>query len=121
MAVPQPVYVPPAPAPAPVAPPPAPAPVPVAAPQPVVVAPAPGPPVAVPVAAKAAGTDVGGTLLQIVADKTGYPPEVLTLDAELEAGLGIDSIKRVEIFSALQQQCPGLPESLRLPWASSAR
>ncbi|MBL8215386.1 MAG: SDR family NAD(P)-dependent oxidoreductase [Bryobacterales bacterium] len=107
MPAPQPVYVPPPPAPAPVAvAPPPPAPVPVA-----VAAPPPPPPAPVAVAAKAStGSDVGATLLQIVAEKTGYPQEVLTMDAELEAGLGIDSIKRVEIFSALQQQCPGLPE-----------
>ncbi len=49
-------------------------------------------------------------LLNIVSDKTGYPVEVLDLDADLESGLGIDSIKRVEIFSALQEQVPGLPE-----------
>ena len=33
-----------------------------------------------------------------MADKTGYPEEVLDLDAQLESGLGIDSIKRVEIL-----------------------
>src|SRR5258708_39516997 len=31
-------------------------------------------------------------------------------DMGLEGDLGIDSIKRVEIFSALQEQLPGLPE-----------
>ena len=60
--------------------------------------------------AKPAAPDPAAVLLQIVADKTGYPQDVLTLDVELEAGLGIDSIKRVEIFSAIQQQLPGLPE-----------
>lgn len=54
--------------------------------------------------------DRGALLLEIVAEKTGYPQDVLTLDVELEAGLGIDSIKRVEIFSAIQQELPGLPE-----------
>ena len=50
-------------------------------------------------------------LLEIVAEKTGYPIEVLRLDAELEAELGIDSIKRVEIFAAIQQRIPDLPEA----------
>ena len=54
--------------------------------------------------------DIEQTLLQIVAEKTGYPMDVLTLDVELEAGLGIDSIKRVEIFSAVQQRIPAMPE-----------
>lgn len=41
---------------------------------------------------------------QAIAEKTGYREDMLELDPELEAGLGIDSIKRVEILSALQQQ-----------------
>jgi acyl transferase domain-containing protein/NAD(P)-dependent dehydrogenase (short-subunit alcohol dehydrogenase family) len=54
--------------------------------------------------------DLAGLLLEVVSDKTGYPIDVLNLDMELEAGLGIDSIKRVEIFSAIQQRQPNLPE-----------
>jgi acyl carrier protein len=41
-------------------------------------------------------------LLELVSGLTGYPPEMLNLDLNLEADLGIDSIKRVEIFAALQ-------------------
>lgn len=41
-------------------------------------------------------------LVTIVADRTGYPPDMLGLDMDLEADLGIDSIKRVEILGALQ-------------------
>jgi len=48
-------------------------------------------------------------LLEIVAEKTGYPQEMLGLDMALDADLGIDSIKRVEILSALQERVPGLP------------
>ena len=50
------------------------------------------------------------SLLTTVGDKTGYPPEMLELDMDMEADLGIDSIKRVEILSALQDQHPELPE-----------
>ena len=50
------------------------------------------------------------SLLDIVSDKTGYPAEMLELDMDMEADLGIDSIKRVEILSALQDKHPGLPE-----------
>ena len=46
---------------------------------------------------------IADALLQIVSDRTGYPLEMLGLDLDLEADLGIDSIKRVEILSALQQ------------------
>ncbi|MGA0191992.1 MAG: phosphopantetheine-binding protein, partial [bacterium] len=47
-------------------------------------------------------------LLEIVAEKTGYPTEMLELDMDLEADLGIDSIKRVEILGALQEKLPDL-------------
>ena len=50
------------------------------------------------------------SLLDTVSDKTGYPPEMLELDMDMEADLGIDSIKRVEILSALQDRHPELPE-----------
>ncbi|CAN5845828.1 hypothetical protein BH23GEM7_BH23GEM7_05840 [soil metagenome] len=43
-------------------------------------------------------------LLQLVSERTGYPSEMLDLDLDLEADLGIDSIKRVEILGALQQR-----------------
>jgi len=48
-------------------------------------------------------------LLAVVADKTGYPAEMLELDMSLDADLGIDSIKRVEILSALQERLPDAP------------
>jgi acyl carrier protein len=35
---------------------------------------------------------------------------MLELGMELEADLGIDSIKRVEILSALKERVPGLPD-----------
>ncbi|MCU0592366.1 MAG: acyltransferase domain-containing protein [Desulfobacterales bacterium] len=40
-------------------------------------------------------------LLAVVSGLTGYPVEMLGLDMDIEADLGIDSIKRVEILSAL--------------------
>ncbi|MTH94637.1 phosphopantetheine-binding protein, partial [Roseibium sp. RKSG952] len=49
-------------------------------------------------------------VLAIVADKTGYPVDMLDLDMELEAELGIDSIKQVEILSALREAMPDMPE-----------
>src|SRR6185295_18493255 len=42
-------------------------------------------------------------LLRIVSERTGYPAEMLTDDANLEADLGIDSIKRVEIIAAFRR------------------
>ena len=55
------------------------------------------------------GADVAATLLAVVAEKTGYPVDMLALDMSLDADLGIDSIKRVEILSALQGALPNLP------------
>jgi len=43
-------------------------------------------------------------LVRIVSDRTGYPPEMLNLDLNMEADLGIDSIKRVEILGAFHRQ-----------------
>ena len=54
--------------------------------------------------------NVRETLWALVADKTGYPVEMLEPGMALEADLGIDSIKRVEIFAAVQDALPGLPE-----------
>ena len=52
-------------------------------------------------------TDV---MLAVVAEKTGYPTEMLELGMDMEADLGIDSIKRVEILGTVQEEFPGLPE-----------
>lgn len=46
--------------------------------------------------------DVTSKLLAIVSERTGYPPDMLDLDLDLEADLGIDSIKRVEILGTFQ-------------------
>ncbi|MBC2763934.1 MAG: acyltransferase domain-containing protein, partial [ANME-2 cluster archaeon] len=56
------------------------------------------------------GIDFKEMLLDVVADKTGYPKEILTVEMDLELDLGIDSIKRVEIFSAINEENPWLPE-----------
>jgi acyl transferase domain-containing protein len=48
-------------------------------------------------------------VLEVIAEKTGYPAEMLELDMALDADLGIDSIKRVEILSALQERLPEAP------------
>ncbi|NMC80706.1 MAG: acyltransferase domain-containing protein [Chloroflexi bacterium] len=50
------------------------------------------------------------SLLEIVSEKTGYPVEMLELDMDMEADLGIDSIKRVEILGAMQTLYPDLPK-----------
>ncbi len=61
-------------------------------------------------APKSAGLDrdiVTARLLDIVCKRTGYPAEMLGLDLDLEADLGIDSIKRVEILGMLAESNGG--------------
>ncbi len=54
-----------------------------------------------------------------MADKTGYPQDMLDLDLDLEADLGIDTVKQAETFQAVREafdipQQEG-PEPARLP------
>ena len=59
----------------------------------------PAPPIvaAVPVITDDSITD---KILEIVAEKTGYPKDMLDLDLDLEADLGIDTVKQAEMFAA---------------------
>ncbi len=50
--------------------------------------------------------DIRKRLLEIVVERTGYPPDLVDQDANLEADLGIDSIKRVEITGELWRSFP---------------
>ncbi len=61
-----------------------------------------------PAVATAAAVDIQQILMSVVADKTGYPQDLIDLDMDIESGLGIDSIKRVEILSSLIDRFPEL-------------
>ncbi|MCS6209643.1 type I polyketide synthase [Shewanella baltica] len=65
---------------------------------------------AAPAASGLSAALVQQTMMAVVADKTGYPTEMLELSMDMEADLGIDSIKRVEILGTVQDELPGLPE-----------
>ena len=39
-------------------------------------------------------------VLSVVSEKTGYPPEMLDLELDLEADLGVDTVKQAELFAA---------------------
>ncbi|MGB3627773.1 MAG: beta-ketoacyl synthase N-terminal-like domain-containing protein [Henriciella sp.] len=87
---------------------PQPAPAPVAA---SAVAPVASPPAqAAPQPAMTGVTDFSAVVTALVAEKTGYPSDMLEPDMDLEGELGVDSIKQVEILSALREQMPDLPE-----------
>jgi acyl carrier protein len=92
-------------APAPAAARPAPAAPPPAAPAPVA-PPAPAAPV-MPTSTIAASLDlfeqVREVLLRTVVEKTGYPEDMLEMDLDLEADLGIDTVKQVDIFARTRE------------------
>ncbi|MBI5062987.1 MAG: SDR family NAD(P)-dependent oxidoreductase, partial [Desulfatitalea sp.] len=58
----------------------------------------------------AGSSEIQQTLVRIVGRLTGYPEEMLGMELDIEADLGIDSIKRVEILSALEEEMPQLPK-----------
>ena len=68
--------------------------------------PTPGTPSVTPTAA--GGGNIEEMLLTVIAEKTGYPSEMLELSMDMEADLGIDSIKRVEIFGAMTAANPSV-------------
>ncbi len=50
------------------------------------------------------------SMLKIVSERTGYPEDMLDMEMHIEADLGIDSIKRVEILGAMVDAHPDLPK-----------
>jgi acyl carrier protein len=49
-------------------------------------------------------------LVNFVVEQTGYPPEIVELDADLEADLGIDSIKKAQLFGELGEYFDVTPD-----------
>ncbi|MCG6920680.1 MAG: SDR family NAD(P)-dependent oxidoreductase [Acidobacteria bacterium] len=73
--------------------------------------PAPSPPPAAPAAPAAAAPPAAASVdpvvqkvLEIVAEKTGYPPDMLEMDLDLEADLGVDTVKQAETFAAVREE-----------------
>ena len=59
---------------------------------------------AAPAAAGPDGADpVLVRVLELVAATTGYPPDMLDADLDLEADLGIDTVKQAEIFASIRE------------------
>ncbi|MFZ0171251.1 MAG: SDR family NAD(P)-dependent oxidoreductase, partial [Acidimicrobiales bacterium] len=59
---------------------------------------------AAPVAAGAVDEDeVRQRVLALVAEKTGYPEDMLALDLDLEADLGVDTVKQAELFATVRE------------------
>ena len=71
-----------------------------------------------PVAASAtsqgtARDDVKERILALVVEKTGYPPDMLDLDLDLEADLGVDTVKQAELFAAIRESY-GIPRDANI-------
>ena len=49
------------------------------------------------------GEDPAAPVLALVAEQTGYPPDLLDLELDLEADLGIDTVKQAEVFAAIRE------------------
>lgn len=73
----------------------------------------PQPPLAQPTAAPSAAfsseQEMQRFITEVLVDRTGYPPELLEVDARLESDLGIDSIKQVEVLGVLMEAMPTAP------------
>ncbi|HEX9175217.1 MAG TPA: beta-ketoacyl synthase N-terminal-like domain-containing protein, partial [Mycobacterium sp.] len=55
-----------------------------------------------PVASAPHGDELTDTVVGIVSELTGYPPDLLDVDLDLEADLGVDTVKQAEIFAAIR-------------------
>ena len=51
-----------------------------------------------------AEADVAAAVTALVADRTGYPPEMLDPALDLEADLGIDTVKQAEVLAELRER-----------------
>ncbi|MCA9710502.1 MAG: SDR family NAD(P)-dependent oxidoreductase, partial [Myxococcales bacterium] len=60
---------------------------------------------ATPAAAEPGASDaeIQAKVLGVVSEVTGYPPDMLDLDLDLEADLGIDTVKQAETFAAVRE------------------
>jgi len=49
--------------------------------------------------------DIHDIIVSVISEKTGYPKEILEDELELEADLGIDSVKQADIFAKVSEDC----------------
>ena len=57
-----------------------------------------------PTRSPSSGDEVTDSVVAIVAEMTGYPAELLDLDLDLEADLGVDTVKQAEVFAAVRER-----------------
>ena len=66
---------------------------------------------------KVTASDLRNVLLDAICEVTGYPAEVISPDLDLEADLGIDSVKQMQALGTVAEQIGVQPESLDLSQA----
>ncbi|MBK9102448.1 MAG: SDR family NAD(P)-dependent oxidoreductase [Austwickia sp.] len=71
---------------------------------PAAAAPAAAAPVAPAAAAAAPADEIVAAVTEIVAEMTGYPVELLDPELDLEADLGVDTVKQAEVFAAVRSK-----------------
>jgi acyl transferase domain-containing protein len=76
-----------------------------------------------PAAARGPEQDIEGVVRSVISERTGYPPDMIEPDLDLEADLSIDSIKRMEISATLiTRLAPGTrPDDAEIEDLSRAR
>src|SRR5208283_4557902 len=50
-----------------------------------------------------AGDPVKDRILTLMVEKTGYPKDMLDVDLDMEADLGVDTVKQAEMFAAIRE------------------
>ncbi len=61
-------------------------------------------PTPAPIPAQPAADSVAVKIVSLIAQQTGYPEDMLDLDLDLEADLGIDTVKQAETFAAIRSE-----------------
>ncbi len=61
-------------------------------------------PIPAPVVAPVAVDEVLAAVTAVVAEMTGYPADLLEPDLDLEADLGVDTVKQAEVFAAVREK-----------------
>ncbi|MBQ9873168.1 MAG: hypothetical protein IJM30_01785, partial [Thermoguttaceae bacterium] len=73
----------------------------------------PAPQTTAPAANAPSRDELENFLINFVVEQTGYPREVVDLDANLEADLGIDSIKKGQLFGELGEYFDVQPDGTK--------
>ena len=82
---------------------------------------APEPSTSSPHTSKVTASALRNVLLDAICEVTGYPAEVISPDLDLEADLGIDSVKQMQALGTVAEQIGVQPESLDLSQAHTLR